>query len=237
VEVRAGVSHFDFVLQPAAHVLPTVYAESRRAGIFGTVGDSSFTPLAGVKVQLAGRGGGEATTDAQGHFAFPVISEGQYVVRIAHPGYAEEHRFIELKKQQGVELAIRLRPSTEVASRADAVAFEELGRRLVANLSSDRLSARQLERYASLGLCDVSRIAAKVREGGQSDSLTIILNGTFILEGMALRDVCSWQAADVELVEFGDDICRDVTRTLVDMLGVWCVGFTREPTLGNGRSI
>ena len=237
VEVRTGVSHYDFVLQPAAHVLPTVYAESRRAGIFGTVGDSSFTPLAGVKVQLAGSGGGEATTDPQGHFAFPVTSAGQYVVRIAHPGYAVEHHFIELKKQQGVELAIRLRPSSEVIPRAAAVAFEELGHRLVANLSSDRLSAAQLERYGSLGLCDVNRIASKIREGGQPDSITVILNGTFILEGMALRDVCSWQAADVELVEFGDDICRDVTRTLVDMLGVWCVGFIKEPTFGNGRSI
>jgi hypothetical protein len=213
-----------------------VVAEARRSGIYGTVGDTNLRPLAGVRVQLAGRGGGDALTDERGRFAFPV-PEGQYVVSIAHPGYAEEHRFLELKKQQGVELAILLRPSTQVASRADAVAFQELGHRLVANLPSDRLSAAQLDRYGSLGLCDVSRIAARIRESGQPDSITIILNGTFILEGMSLRDVCSWQATDVELVEFGDDICRDVTRTLVEMLGVWCVGFIREPTLGAGRSI
>ena len=67
-----------------------------------------------------------------------------------------------------------------------------------------------------------------------ADSLTIILNGTFVLEKMTVHDVCSWRADEVELVEFGDDICRDVTRTLVDMLNVWCVGFTKRPVPPTG---
>ncbi|HEV8711499.1 MAG TPA: carboxypeptidase-like regulatory domain-containing protein [Candidatus Binatia bacterium] len=227
VTVRTGISYYNYVLHPAARVLPPLYAEARRSGIYGTVGDTSYTPLAGVRVQLAGRGGGDAFTDASGHFAFPSAIEGQYVVRAVHPGYAEERLFIELKKREGVALAIRLRPSREMASRADEVAVYDLGRRLVANLSGDRLSASQLNRYGSLGLCEVSRIARRIR--ASTDGLTIIVNGTTVLEQRSARDLCSWQAAEVELVEFGDTICRDVTRTLVDMLNVWCTKFTKGP--------
>ena len=225
VAVRTGTSHYDYVLHLAAYVLPTVYTAARRAGIYGTVGDTTFKPLTGVKIQLAGRGGGEAVTDSGGRFAFPVAIEGQYVVRAFYPGYAEERLFVELKKTEGAELAIRLRPSREIASRADEIAVRDLGRRLVANLPGDRLSASQLNRYGSLGLCEVNRIAERLRRV-KPDSLTIIINGIFVLEKMSVRLLCSWQAAEVELVEFGDDICRDVTRTLVDMLNVWCSGFT-----------
>jgi hypothetical protein len=214
IVVRAGVWHFNYVLRPATQQLPTVYAEARRSGIYGTVGDTSYHPLAGVRVQVAGRGGGEALTDSSGRFAFPAAIRGQYVVRVIHPGYADERLFLELKKDDGVEVAIRLRPSREVPSRADEVAVVDLGRRLVANLPEDRLNPAQLARYESLPLCELPRIAAVVKRG-RSDSLTIFLNGTFVLEGRTTRDLCSWRASEVELIEFGDDVCRDVTRTLV----------------------
>jgi len=236
VTVRSEISHYNYVLHRAAHVLPTVSVEARRGGIYGTVGDTAFRPLVGVKVQLAGRGGGDGVTDPSGRFAFPLAIQGQYVVRTVHPGYAEERLFVELKKREGAELAIWLRPSREIASRADEVAVHDLGRRLVANLPGDRLSASQLNRYGSLGLCEVMGIAARVRR--PADSLTIIVNGIFILEKRSVRDLCSWQAAEVELVEFGENICRDVTRSLVDMLNVWCINFTGErPVAGSARDL
>lgn len=226
VTVRAGIQHFDYILRSTAQVLPTVYVEARRAGIYGTVGDSSLKPLAGVRVQLAGRGGGEALTDTSGRFAFPSASGGEYVLRTAHPGYAEERLFFELKNREGMELAIRLGRSSEGASRSDQAALQDLGRRLSANLPGDRLNARQLERYGSLGLCDVMELSARIR--APMGGLTIILNGTHVLENMSVGDLCSWRATEVRLVEFGDTVCRDVTRTLSDMLKVWCTRFTRQ---------
>lgn len=237
VTVRVGNSHFNFVLRPVTYVLPPVYAEARRTGIYGTVADTSFAPLAGVRVQLAGRGGGEVVTDSSGRFAFPAAIEGQYVVRTVHPGYGEQRLFLELKKREGVELAIRLRLSRELRSRADEVAVYDLGRRLVANLPGDRLNGSQLNRYGSMGLCEVNRIAERVRRG-PADSLAIIVNGTFILEKRSWRDLCSWQAQEVELVEFGHNICRDATRTLVDLLNVWCTRFTKlPPNLREARDV
>jgi hypothetical protein len=199
------------------------------------VGDTGFKPLAGVKVQLAGRGGGEAITDSVGRFAFPRAGQGQYVVRTVLPGYAEERLFVELKKGEGVELAIRLRPSRAIASRADDMAVHDLGRRLVVNLAGDRLNSSQLERYGSLGLCDMPGIVARLQ--APRDGLTIILNGTVILENMPVYALCSWQAAEVELVEFGNTVCRDATRTLVDLLHVWCTRFNAPPPRGGmGRT-
>ncbi|MGH7559879.1 MAG: carboxypeptidase regulatory-like domain-containing protein [Gemmatimonadales bacterium] len=226
VSVRTGIGEYNYVLHAAPQVLPTLNVDARRVGIYGTVGDTGFTPLAGVKVQLAGRGGGEAITDSDGRFAFPRTSEGQYVVRIVLPGYAEKRLFVELKKREGMELAIRLRPSRAIARRADEVAVHDLGRRLVANLADDRLNTRQLERYGSLGLCDVPGIVARLK--APPNGLTIILNGTVILENMPVHVLCSWQAAEVELVEFGYTVCRDATRTLVDMLSVWCTRFNEQ---------
>ena len=226
VSVRTGSREYNYVLHAAPQVLSTLKVEARRVAIYGTVGDTGFRPLAGVKVQLAGKGGGETITDSSGGFAFPVPGQGQYVVRAVHPGHAEERLFVELKKGEGVELAIRLRPSRAIASRADDVAVHDLGRRLVINLAGDRLNSRQLERYGSLGLCDMPGIVARLE--APRDGLTIILNGTFVLENMPVYALCSWQAADVELVEFGNTVCRDATRTLVDLLQVWCTSFTKR---------
>lgn len=226
VSVRTGIQEYNYVLHAIPQVLSTLIVEARRVAIHGTVGDTGFKPLAGVKVHLAGRGGGEAMTDSGGRFAFPLAREGQYAVRAVLAGYAEERLFVELKRGEGVELAIRLRPSRAITSQADEVAVIDLGRRLVANLAEDRLNSSQLERYGSLGLCDVPEIVGRLK--APPDGLTIILNGTDILENMSVHNLCSWRATEVELVEFGYTVCRDVTRTLVDMLNVWCTRFNEE---------
>jgi len=227
VAVRIGVRNYTFVLRPATQLLPTLLTEARRSGIYGTVGDTSYQPLPGVRVQVAGRGGGDAITDSSGHFAFPQATRGQYVVRTVHPGYADQRLFVELDRGGGVELAIRLPPSRETPSRVDEVAIQDLSRRLVVNLPEGRLNAGQLKRYERLPLCEVTRVAASVKRG-RADSLNIILNGTFVLEKRTWRDLCAWQADEVELVEFGQDICGDVTRTLVDLLNVWCTNLTHD---------
>src|SRR5262249_25991263 len=147
IAVHSVTSSYDFVLHRATRVLPTLIAEAQRTGIYGTVGDTSLVPLAGVHVQLGGRGGGDTFTDSSGRFAFPEAVEGQYVLRAVHPGYGGERRFVTLKKGTGMELAIRLSPSKEPLYRADEVAVQELGLRLAANLSWDRLNSAQLDRY------------------------------------------------------------------------------------------
>ncbi|HEY7533569.1 MAG TPA: carboxypeptidase regulatory-like domain-containing protein, partial [Nitrospiraceae bacterium] len=219
-------SRYEFVLVRAAYVLPAVYARAPRLGVYGTVGDTNLAPLSGVIVQLAGRGPQQTVSDSNGRFAFSTATAGLYVVRVVHPGFAEERLFLEVTDRDGVEIALRLRRSFENTSLVDEVALRELSTRLVANLADDRVSPAQLSRYGSLSLCEVNRIAQRIGRG--TDSLAIILNGVSVLEGRSLRDLCSWQAAEVQLIEFGENICRDVTRTLVDMMNAWCTSFTGE---------
>src|SRR5687768_3633675 len=53
--VRRGSWHYDYVLRPPTTVLPALTVEARRTGIYGTVGDTGFRPLAGVRIQVAGK--------------------------------------------------------------------------------------------------------------------------------------------------------------------------------------
>ena len=242
IVVRAGVWQYNFVLSPAAQQLPTIYAEAGRSGIYGTIGDTSYQPLAGVRVHVAGRGGGEAVTDSSGRFAFPAAVRGQYVVRAARPGYSDERLFVELDKGEGVELAIRLRPSLTPPARADEVAIQDLGRRLAVNLPGDRINAGELNRYGTMPLCDVSRIAGRIRRA--SDSLTIIVNGTSVLEGRSVRDLCAWQAAEVELLEYGESVCRDdsqprgpVERMVHEVQRIWGRGSEQDQNPAPGRTV
>jgi hypothetical protein len=136
-----------------------------------------------------------------------------------------------------VQLAIGLSPSSQVPSRADELAIHDLGRRIAANLASDRLTTGELNRYGSLSLCEVNRIATSIARG-RGDSLTIIVNGTFVIEKRSIKDLCAWRASEVELVEFGEQICRDVTRTLVDQMQVWCQNLTgKDRFLRSGPKI
>ena len=85
-----------------------------------------------------------------------------------------------------------------------------------------------------MSLRELTQVAGRVAEGvGKEDNVIIILNGTTVMENRSVRDLCAWQADDVELVEYGRDICRDVTRTLVDLLNVWCRNFQGEPRADN----
>jgi carboxypeptidase family protein len=240
--VQSGINRYDLVLSSAIPTLPPVIVAARRTGVYGTVGDSALKPLSGVSVMVGGNHGGTALTDTSGRFSLPAVGPGQHVVNISHPGYAEERLFVEVKKDDGVELGIRLRPSRWPPSRAEQLATEDLGRRLALNMPSERLAAAQLDRYGSLGLCEVSRIGESIAKligrwpPAEADTaLTIIVNGTDVLERMSVRALCSWKAAEVELVEFMPHVCRDVTRTLPDLLNV-VYGLHRTPTAAQGTA-
>jgi len=214
VEVR-------LVMARASVELPPIVVEAPRTGIYGTVTESDVRPLPGAKIQVSGPDGGEMITDSAGYFNFPKADRGQYLLRATLAGHAERRFLVELKRGEGREVAVRMARSAELASRADEEAVEAMGERLSVNLSRERMGGVELTRYESLGLCDVNKIRADVGRG--SDALTIlILNGTWVVGVVPVSSLCSWRADEVALVEFGSDVCRDVTRTIPDLLGIWC---------------
>jgi hypothetical protein len=219
-----------YVLTRAATELPTIVVEARRTGIYGTVADSALGALPGAKVQVSGAEGGEMITDSAGRFSFPKADRGQYLVRVTLAGYAERRFLVELKKGEGRELAMRLSPSSERISRSAEEAVKALGLRLAVNLARERMGGLELARYESTGICDVNRITSQLGRAAGAQTL-LILNGVTVIGMVPVTSICSWRADEVALVEFGSDICRDVTRTIPDLVGAWC-----ESTTPSGRA-
>lgn len=227
VVTAAWTDELAYVISEAVARLPEVTVEGRRSGIYGTVGDTGLRPLPGVRVQVMGSRGGEVLTDSLGRFAFPEASGGQYFVRVAHPGYAEQRMLVELKSGEGRELALQLSEGRSVMSRATDVAVRDLRTRLAFGLSQDRASAMELARRGPVMLCDLPRVRVFANHPPPK---TVIINGTTIIpdDGFEMLPMlCSWQAHDLELVEFGTHVCNDVTRTIPDLLGVVCLNRPR----------
>ena len=217
--VAAEPTEVEYFLLRAVPTLPTMVVTSHRTGIYGTVGDTGYRAASGARVLVVGREGGEARTDSAGHFAFPDLPGGKYMVRVSFAGYAERRFLVELKKGEGKELAVLLVPYRQTPSRAEDIAIDELGKRLATGLERERMDVPQMARYESMPLCDVPRIRAEIGRG----DITIFfsLNGV-TAETTDVDRICAWRSDEVELVEFGSDPCRDVSGTIPQMLGVWC---------------
>jgi hypothetical protein len=68
----------------------------------------------------------------------------------------------------------------------------------------------------------------------------IIVNGTNLYRDMPPRFLCFWRADEVELVEFGTDVCREVSNSISYLVGAWCGNSRRavpRSIMGGGRRI
>jgi hypothetical protein len=177
-----------------------------RTGIFGVVGDTGYRAAVAAKVEVLGNGGGTALTDSMGRFAFPGLPKGIHVVRVTMRGYTERRTLVELKEGEGRELAVMLAPLNWTPDRAEESALQDLGTRLGTGLVRERMAPSDLVRYRGTSLCDIPRLR---HDAGETP--IVIVNGTTVLPEFP---ICSWSADDVELVEFGPEICAEVTHSL-----------------------
>lgn len=234
-----GLGPRTYRMREAATILPTVVVEGSRPGIYGTVVLVGDRPAIGARIQVLGPGGGEILADSSGRFAFAILEQGAYLVRVTLPGYSERRITVALARNQGRELAISLLPSRVVASRLDVGALEDLGKRLTYGMRMDRVMREDLALRGPVNVCDLPQLRSTV--GGPNNLITLILNGTTIYRSMPVRTLCSWRADEVELVEFGADLCTDVTRSLADLLNHFCPSFGRRigppPGSPSGRGI
>jgi len=204
-------------LLPAAYALPEVTVEGTRTGIFGAVVGPAFTPLAGARVQALGSGGREVVTDSSGSFAFPTIRSGVFLVRVTAPGFGEQRSLVDVQRGEGHQVRFRLLPSRTVATRGDEVAIEELGKRLAFGIDAERLTAADLGRYESLGLCALPVIRDRLRRS-PTRTVNLVLNGTTVYREVNLAALCLWRADEVDLVEYGPEYCWEVTKTLAALI-------------------
>lgn len=226
VIAQRHAAEFEYRLQPEAVLLPTVVVAAARPGIFGVVGDTARRPLPGARVEVLGPRGREVMTGADGQFAFGDLERGQYFVRVTLPGYAERRVGVDLNQGEGRELAVLLAPAIQPPSPDAEVALKDLGVRLTTGLRRERATGAELARAGATALCDIARIRGEVR-----DDAVLIVNGTDVIraDGMPTRTLlCAWNADEVELVEFGRDICAEASQTIAAQLDIWCSGRTRQ---------
>lgn len=220
VVVASEPTEMEYFLVVAPVLLAPIVVESKRTGVYGAVGDTGFKAAVGARVQLLGLNGGEVLTDSMGRFAFPQAERGVYMVRVSYPGYTDRQFTVEVKRGEGRELGVLLSRATSLEAPFEG-ALKDLGSRLATGLEKERMLPRDLERYASGGLCDIPRIKSVLGTSSNATT-TLILNGVTIRRDFEVRSLCSWRADEVELVEFAEDICRDVTQSIAQLLGTWC---------------
>ena len=63
-------TEMEYFMVTAPYLLAPIVVESRRTGVYGAVGDTSYKAAVGARVQVAGLNGGEALTDSMGRFPF-----------------------------------------------------------------------------------------------------------------------------------------------------------------------
>jgi hypothetical protein len=217
VVVASEPTEMEYFMVAAPYLLAPIVVESRRTGIYGAVGDTGYKAAVGARVQVVGPMGGEALTDSMGRFAFPEADHGLYMVRVTYPGYSERRFSVELKRGEGRELGVLLTRATEIRSAVEEGALDDLGHRLAGSLARERMTTKDLERHGSGGLCDIAQIRSEVGRGSGATT-TLILNGATVYWEFDVGSLCSWRADEVELVEFGEDACKDVTQTIVGIL-------------------
>jgi hypothetical protein len=229
VVVVTEPTEMEYFMVAAPYLLAPIVVESKRTGIYGAVGDTGYKAAVGARVQVAGPMGGEALTDSMGRFALPAADHGIYMVRVTYPGYSERRFTVELQRGEGRELGVMLTRAAQLPSAIEEGALEDLGHRLTAGLSRERMTAKELVRHGSGGLCDIPRIKAEVGHGSGATT-TLILNGVTVIREFDVGSLCSWRADEVELVEFSTDVCRDATMTVAAILNAWCSGRARSVT-------
>lgn len=223
--VASEPSDLDLYLTPVAVRLPATIVEGRRTGIFGTVGDTAYRIADGARVQLLGPKHLEVLTDSLGKFAFSSVPRGSYIVRVTYPNYTERRILVDLEDGDGRELAILLSPSAERVMMADEVAARDLGLRLGMSLKRERLTSHEMERLGAQSVCEMPQLKSEI---GNSMT-TVVLNGRMVYLEMPIEGLCGWRTDEVELVEFGNNVCKEQTHTIADLLKVYC-----GPVAGRG---
>lgn len=108
VVVGGGAAPARLVMTPVPYTLPPQIVSARSDGLSGTVGDTSFAPIARAEVQMMGQGL-RALTDSAGRFHLPV-RPGSHMVRVRMPGYRLQTFSVVVPADTGRDVSVWLLP-------------------------------------------------------------------------------------------------------------------------------
>lgn len=108
VRVGDGAAPVRLVMTPVPYTLPPQVVTATSRGLFGTVGDTAFAPLAGAEVQVMGQGV-RVRTDTAGRFHVP-LRPGSHMVRVRLPGYRLQAFSVNVPADSGRDVSVWLLP-------------------------------------------------------------------------------------------------------------------------------
>lgn len=227
VEVRDDVTAtMDFTMIAAPQVLEEVVVRGDRRGLYGVVGDSTFQPKPGTRIQVRGSVRAEAATDSAGRFAFPDLKGGGYTITATLPGHATRQMLVTIPEKGSKEVVVMLRPEGTRLLRGLEWALRDLGTRLAQSpqLYPTYLTREELARYPGKQVCDIPRFRFAVK----TDLAILVVNGLQVLRSWPLCDLIT---DEFDLVEWGFK-CSDASGGMVVLLGRDCDG---PRDVGRGR--
>lgn len=217
-------------LDPAVVILPPVIVEGRRTGLYGIVTNDRLEPLEGARVELLGRRGRPVETDAAGEFDFP-LAVGANLLRITHPGYRERRFSITIPEGGGQEVLVHLAGDDgrgRVSGDGELAALRDLRSRLAWGNRRDVMTRDDLARFGDLSICDMPILNTVARD--QRGTTLGVVDGWEVT-----WNVCSFTADEVELVEWGGDVCQDPTGQLVRLFRASCRAMQETRGFGGSR--
>lgn len=206
-------------LRPAPQVLPPVIVDATRPGLYGVVGDRRAQAIVGAQVELLGSRGRAVTTDSTGSFAFP-LATGVNLLRIVHPGFQERRFSVTIPEGGGQEVLVQLAEADGTSrelGRGERGALRDLRDRLAWGTRQSVMTSVDLERFGSVSVCDMPILNSVTRD--RRGSTLGVVDGWQVT-----WSVCDFRADEVELVEWGDNVCADPTGVLGRMFRASCLG-------------
>jgi hypothetical protein len=214
-----GPARLTVRMNPAPQVLPPIIVDATRLGLYGVVGDRHAQAIIGAEVELLGLRGRSVTTDSTGAFAFP-LAAGVNLLRISRPGFEERRFSVMIPEGGGQEVLVQLAGTDERSreiSRGERGALRDLRSRLAWGTRRSVITSADLEQFGSVSVCDMPILNSVTRD--RRGSTLGVVDGWHVT-----WNVCDYRADEVELVEWGANVCTDPTGVLSRMFRASCLG-------------
>jgi hypothetical protein len=205
-------------LVPVPLRLPPVVVEATRPGLYGIVSTTRLEPLANAEVRLLGRGARTIQTDSAGGFIHPE-AEGEYLLRVTAEGYRERRFSLSVPEGGGREVLVHLdaaEPGYHASGNRELYFLRDLSFRLAWARPNSVMTRGKLAEYGTRSVCEVPEVGSVVNRQHLRGLVTLI-DGQYLVPNL-----CGIRADEVEVVEWGRDVCVGSAGALADLFQRIC---------------
>jgi hypothetical protein len=214
IQVPAEGLNVQIVLRRNVALVDTMHVTARQPGIYGTVVEhKDLRPLPGVEVQVLGSGL-HSTTKDDGHFQFPLMRPGAYVVHLKRDRYTAGMISVVVPRDSALDLYFSMDAASTKTEKKYAVLMGDFDRRVrwAAGSNNATIIPRQeLAEHEGQSLFEALRYSLSYLAKGLvvDDNVCMYVNGVF-QPAMSAKD---FAVSNIEAIEVYGSL-SDVTGTV-----------------------